>query len=351
VSSLGTPLLIVIFTVAAAATWVAGVYLSKTTDAIDIRLGLGEALGGMILLAVAGSLPELAVTVSGALQGNFDLVAGNLLGGIAMQTAVLVVCDFFVVGDRPLSHLVGSLVPVLEAAIVIMLVSVVLMGALLPTSVAIAGVSPASVAVVVLWVAGIFVLNRARKSPRWDASAAGSRPGRPHRRVPHPVQPHPFAKASALRVALIFASGCVVTLISGVLLEVTGNELATRAGVNGVVFGATVLALATALPEISTGIAAIKLGDHQLVMSDIFGGNAFQVCLFLVADLVAGRPVLPTVGHANSWLAGVGVVLTVIYAAAVILRPQRRIVRLGTDSIVVVVLFLIGVIGLLAVTH
>jgi cation:H+ antiporter len=200
-------------------------------------------------------------------------------------------------------------------------------------------------------VAGIFVLNRARNAPRWETNAAGSKPGRPHRRVLHATQPHPFARASNLRVALVFFSGCVVTLITGVLLELTGNELANRAGVNGIVFGATVLALATGLPEISTGIAAIRLGDHQLVMSDVFGGNAFQVCLFLVADLVAGRPVLPTVGHANSWLAGVGIVLTVVYAAAVILRPQRRIVRLGGDSLLVVGLFIVGVLGLLAVTR
>jgi cation:H+ antiporter len=109
--SLGTLLLVVIFVASAVATWFAGVSLSKATDAIDIRLGLGEALGGMILLAVAGSLPELAVTVSGALQHNFDLVAGNLLGGIALQTVVLVICDFCVVGERPLSHLVARSSP------------------------------------------------------------------------------------------------------------------------------------------------------------------------------------------------------------------------------------------------
>jgi len=330
---------------------VAGVYLSRTTDAIDIRLGFGEALGGMILLAIAGSLPELAVTVSGALAGNLDLVAGNLIGGIALQTAVLVICDFFVSGERPLSHLVGSLIPVLEASIVIMVVAVVLMGALLPASVSIGSVSPASIAAVVLWLLGIYVLNRARKAPRWQASAPGSRPGRPHRRVAHHEQPHPFSNASMGRVVFIFVAGCVITLTAGVLLEVAGNELANRAGLNGVVFGATVLALATGLPEISSGIAAVHLGDHQLVMSDVFGGNAFQVCLFLVADLVAGHPVLPSLVHANSWLAGVGIVLTSVYAAAVILRPQRRILRLGGDSIAVVVIFAIGILGLLAVSR
>ena len=68
----------------------------------------------------------------------------------------------------------------------------------------------------------------------------------------------------------------------------SGNDLSNRLGINGVIFGATVLAGATALPEIAPGIAAVALGDNSLAMGDIFGGNAFQVCLFLVADLVAG---------------------------------------------------------------
>ena len=103
--------------------------------------------------------------------------------------------------------------------------------------------------------------------------------------------------SSTARVALIFGLACVVTLAAGVALEETGNELANRLGVNGVIFGATVLATATALPEISSGIAAVRLGDNALAMGDIFGGNAFQVCLFLVADLVAGKPVLQSAGQ------------------------------------------------------
>src|SRR5690348_18150813 len=51
----------------------------------------------------------------------------------------------------------------------------------------------------------------------------------------------------------------------------------------------------------------VKLGDNALAIGDIFGGNAFQVCLFLVADLVAGSPVLPTAGRLNGWLASLGV--------------------------------------------
>jgi len=61
--SLPTFVLLLVFAAGAAATWAAGLYLSKTTDALDVRLRLGEALGGMILLAIAGTLPEIAITV------------------------------------------------------------------------------------------------------------------------------------------------------------------------------------------------------------------------------------------------------------------------------------------------
>ena len=68
-----------------------------------------------------------------------------------------------------------------------------------------------------------------------------------------PDKPHPYAADSTARVALIFGAACVVTLIAGVALEESGDALATHFGVNGVIFGATILATASALPEISSG--------------------------------------------------------------------------------------------------
>jgi len=349
-TGLSSPVLILVFLAASAVTWVAGVSLSKTTDALDVRLGLGQELGGIILLAVAGSLPEVAITVSAAASGNLQLAAGNLIGGIAVQTMVLALCDFAVGPERPLTFLVGALTPVLEGLLVVLVVSGVLMGALLPSTTAVGGVvSPASIAIVVIWTVGIYVINYVRKDPRWSVSMPGSHPGRRHRREPHAEQPHPFAKSSTAWVAAIFLAACVVTLVAGVGLETTGNTLADRAGINGVIFGATILAAATALPEISSGIAAVRLGDHALAVGDIFGGNAFQVCLFLLADLIAGSPVLPSAGRLNSWLASLGVGLTAIYAIGVIARPTRCRLRLGPDSLLAIVVFGLGITGLVVV--
>jgi cation:H+ antiporter len=352
VAGLGSPLLLLIFLAGAAATWAAGITLSKATDALDSRLGLGDAVGGLVLLAIAGSLPELAITVSAASQGNLGLAAGNLIGGIAVQTMVLLLCDIAVGPQRPLTFLVGRLTPVLEGLLVAIVVAGVEMGALLKPTTAIAGtVSPASVGIVVFWLVGLYAINRAAKDPRWSVTMPGSQPGRRRRERAQPDQPHPYAGSSTLRVAAIFGLASLVTLAAGVALEVTGNDLANRVGVNGVIFGATVLATATALPEISSGIAAVRLGDNSLAMGDIFGGNAFQVCLFLVADLVAGKPVLPSAGNLNAWLAALGVALTAIYGFGVISRPEHCRYRLGPDSLLALALFGLGIAGLFFVPH
>jgi cation:H+ antiporter len=352
VAGLGSPLLLLIFLGAAGATWAAGILLSKSTDALDARLGLGDEVGGLILLSIAGSLPELAITISAAAQGNLQLAAGNLIGGIAIQTMVLLICDVAVGPQRPLTYLVGRLTPVLEGLLVIILVAGVDMGSLLKRSTAIGGrVNPASLGIVVVWVVGLYVINRAARDPRWSIEMPGSQPGRRRHERAHPAQPHPYASASTPRVAAIFGLACLVTLGAGVALEASGNDLANRIGVNGVIFGATVLAAATALPEISSGIAAVRLGDNALAMGDILGGNAFQVCLFLVADLVAGKPVLQSAGNLNAWLAALGIALTAIYGFGVISRPMHCRFRLGPDSLLALAFFGLGIAGLFAVPH
>src|SRR5512140_2299577 len=118
--TLPLPLLAVVFLAAALATWLAGTRLSAATDVLSTRFGLGEALGGMILLAIATNLPELAITVSAALQHDLALAVGNILGGIALQTVVLAFLDVFGLKKAAaLSYKAASLVIVLEGLLVV----------------------------------------------------------------------------------------------------------------------------------------------------------------------------------------------------------------------------------------
>jgi cation:H+ antiporter len=353
VGGLSTPAVGVVFLIATAATWFAGLFLADSTDVLDDRFHLGEAIGGLILLGIAGTLPEIAITASAAISGNLSIAVGNLLGGIAMQTLVLVLMDLTSRSETPLSSMSRVLEPIIEAQFVILLVSIALLGPLLPAGVAVGPASPISIVLVVVWVGGLIVLDRTKKSERWQAAAAAVAP---HMTLPSPkpserVRPNRFEDTSTALTVGGFVFAAVVTLVAGVALERSGSALADAWGVNGVVFGATILAAVTALPEISTGIRAVRLGRVGLAMGDIFGGNQVQMTLFLMADILAGKPVLQTVTTGSAWLGGIGVIVTAVYALGLVVRPPRKVLGLGIDSWIVLLFYLFGVAGLIRISQ
>jgi cation:H+ antiporter len=250
---------------------------------------------------------------------------------------VLVILDGASGRERPLSYLVGSLLPVIEALIVMAVLGTALGGAALPASTNLFGASPTSIAAVLIWLIGVWLINRARREPEWTVETpAGAQPGRRYRQA---GDAHPYPKASNAGVLAIFGGASLVTLVAGVVLQSSGSLIAGRIGLSGAVFGATVLALASALPEISSGIAAVRLGDMQLAVGDILGGNSFQITLLLLADLIAGTPVMVAAKHSDVWLGAAGMLMTGIAALAIIARPQRTYVWLGIDSIALVAIY------------
>src|SRR5213076_909877 len=127
------PILSAIFAAAGIVVWFAGVYVSKTTDVLSSRFKLGEALGGAILLAIVTNLPEIAITASGAMRNQLGIATGNILGGIAIQTVVLVVLDALAIKKRaPLIGHAAGLDLVLEAVFVIVMLTLVVIGQQLP---------------------------------------------------------------------------------------------------------------------------------------------------------------------------------------------------------------------------
>jgi cation:H+ antiporter len=352
-AGLSLPVLLLIFVAAAAVIWVAGIQLSNQTDVLSTRLHLGAALGGLILLAVATNLPEIAIVVSASLSGNVGVAVGNILGGIAIQTVVLVLLDAFGVrGRHPLTYQAASLVLVLEAALVVAVLAVVVAGSQLPASLIAFRLAPAPVLIALLWVAGLLLLRRAGQALPWQESGeAPDNQGPPRGHSQQKAEKDATTRGvSTAKSASIFGVSALGTLVAGVVLERSGDAIAGHIGLSGVLFGATVLAAATSLPELSTGLTSVRAGDYQLAVSDIFGGNAFLPVLFLVATLLSGKAVLPHAAVTDIYLTALAMLLTLVYAAGLLFRPQRRIARMGVDSLLVLILYALGVVGLFAIS-
>src|ERR687888_1887919 len=169
--------LIGLFGAAAAVVWLAGIRLSDTTDVLSTRLGLGEALGGLLFLAIATNLPEIAIVASAAMGGDLGLAIGNILGGIAIQTVVLVVLDVWGLGPREgLTYRAASLVLVLEGVLVIVVLVVAIMATRLPGSLIVLRLAPGDLLIVALWGVGVWLVGKARRGLPWH-DARGTAPG------------------------------------------------------------------------------------------------------------------------------------------------------------------------------
>ena len=342
-----------IFAASAAVIWFAGVRLADTTDILSSRLHLGKALGGVIVLAIATNLPEIAITVSAAMSGNLGVAVGNILGGIAIQTVVLVAMDIAMKEPVPLTYRAASLSLVIEAVLVIAVLIVAIMATQLPASLIVARLTPGTVMIAVLWVGGVWLSSRAANSLPWH-DANGNAPDSQEKPKGHSQgskdSDSTGRSEGTLRIALVFLGAAAATLIAGVALERSGEAIATSIGLSGVLFGATVLAAATSLPELSTGITSVRMKDYQLAISDIFGGNAFLPVLFLLAVLISGKAVLPDAQASDIYLAGLGILLTCVYATGLIFRPRRQFLGMGIDSLMVLVFYLAGTAGLFAIS-
>lgn len=225
----------------------------------------------------------------------------------------------------------------------------VVVGGQLPTNLTAFRLAPGAVLVAALWIAGLYLVKRAGKGLPWHED--GRAPGLPKLSEVEKKRAERRKRESTAHALVVFAIAAIATLVAGYALEESSSTLATHIGLSSVIFGGTVLAAVTSLPELSVGRQAIKDNDYELAFSEVFGSNAFLPALILVAVVLSGRSVLPLAHKSDIFLVSLGAILTTIYVIGLIFRPQRQYLRLGPDSIGVLVVYALGVAGLIAVAH
>ncbi len=342
-NGLATPLILGLFVLAGAVIWWAGAILAGTTDAIDAHFDWGEGLGGAVLLAVATNLPEVAIIVGGAWTHDLSLAVGNILGGIAMQTVVLAYLDGPALRNRvPLSSSVSSLTIALESFVLIAILMLCIIGSLSPRSLVFARTTPAELAILATWFGGLWLIRHNEDRNVWHAA---------REEVAHEAPLMAKKERPIAAVFALFAMAAAATLVAGVVLALTSSVAADRFHIGGVVFGATILAATTALPELTTGLYAVRAGRYELAMSDIIAGNAFLPVLFLFGTLISGQALLPDAQRTDLYLTALGGLLTAVYGVGIIVRSKRMIFGAGVDSVLVFVLYAVGIAGLFVIAR
>ena len=329
--------LVPVFIGAAIAVWLAGTRLARLADAISRKTGIGQAAIGMLLLGAATSLPEIAVAVSATLNGAPILTINDVLGSASVNVVILAIADALYRREALTSRIPGISV-VLQGVVCVIALALVAVSASLGDR-QFLGIGWGSWLLVITYIAGVRLLTRTRSDQRWHAESGST--------DEEPGDSGPADRRSVRSLAVRTAACAVIILVAGFLLARSGEVLAEKSGMGASFFGAVVLAFATSLPEMSTVLESVKLRRYTMAISDIFGTNLFNVTVLVLIDaLHPGRPVLAEAGPFASTAALLALVLSAIYLAGMLERRDRTLLRMGYDSIAVLLVYVAGL-GLL----
>ena len=242
--------------------------LAWSSDAfVDGSAGIAKALGispfviGMVVIGFGTSAPELCVSVMSGLSGHADLSLGNAYGSCIFNIAVILgisVMVFPLVTRPSVTYVAG---PGL-AAISLFSMFILRDGAC------------SRLDAVILLVAFFILLplycwfDQKTKAVGHAHSAKRKKGNAP--------EPEPEENASIAVSIVKLVVGLALLIGSSHVLVWGAVDLAKFIGVSDLVIGLTIVAVGTSLPELASGIASARRGEHEFVLGNIVGSNLFN---------------------------------------------------------------------------
>lgn len=326
---------IVLTAAAAAAVWVAGTRLAREADAISKRTGAGEAFVGLILLGAIVSLPELSTSITASWMGNPNFAVSTLVGGISAVMVALAIVDVIVRGE-PVSSDVRHPIVLFQGVLTVIFLVVAAAGMVVGDVAVVFGVGAWSTALLVLYLLFVLLVKRYQRREPW---VAGEELRASMRRPPESddeEERDDRDRRPLSRIILATAVAASVTLAAGTVLAGAGSAVADQTGLGAGFVGMLIGGIVTSLPEATTFYGAVRLRQYELAFGDAFGANLLSTMAIFVADLAyGGGPILLTAGRFGLLATLLAIALNATYLAGCIERPNRRVLGMGVDSLVV----------------
>lgn len=223
---------------------------------------------GLTVVALGTSVPELAVSVSAALQGSNEIALSNVVGSNIFNLLV-------VLGSCALLHVVpverailrrdfpvaiGSTVFVLLATSAAALFGRSLFQASMTADVGLVNRLTGLILIVCFLVYIVGLVISARK---------------------HPAEEKETASLPMWKCLVLILAGLLLVVIGGKAVVYGAREIAEALGMSETLIGLTIVAAGTSLPELVTSIAAAKKQQTGLAVGNAIGSNIFNLMFIL----------------------------------------------------------------------
>lgn len=314
--------------------WYAGSRLTYFADSIADRFKLATSTMGLVFLALATSLPEVATTMTAAAKQNAELVLNNLFGGIALQTAILALADFWAKGA--ISNYPRKANHALEAILLVALMACLQTAFIIGEPVSLYNIGLGSLITAAAYVGGILLLRWYDNNTDWvpvdipdidDVSFV-------------PKSRKNLLEVKSVLLVSIALVACAAILVLGIMIVSLSEVLAVQTGLGSGFIGVTFLAAATSLPELSTTITAVRMGAYTLAISNVFGSNLIMIVLVFPADIFhTSAPILSSATNSTQLAISMGILVTAVYLVGLIIRRKPKVGSIGIDSMLVLALY------------
>lgn len=309
-----------------------GSRLARVVDRLADRTGWGEALAGAVLLAGANSIAGMVVSVVAAVENQASLAISNSVGGIAAQTAFIVVADL-AYRRANIEHAAASLTNVFMSMLMVVLLAVVVMGMAAPAW-TVVGVHPATPLLFFTYLYGLRLSRTVGDEPMWM----------PRRTTETRVDVPDEAAMGASLGGLVsrFVGLAAVVTGSGYVIAQAGLSLIEATGLGGTIVGTFFTSITTSIPELVTAVAAVRAGALTLAVGGIVGGNTFDMLFIGVGDVVFREGSLYAhAAPADVFVVGWTMALVAIVGAGLVRRQREGI---GFEGAAILALYLAGIV-------
>ncbi|HKK69504.1 MAG TPA: hypothetical protein VJ946_14870, partial [Bacteroidales bacterium] len=240
---------ILLLILAAIVIGIAGTRLAREADRLADITGLGEALFGAIFLGGITSLPGIITSIIAASSGHPELAVTNAIGGIAAQTFFLSIADISYAKVN-LEHAAASFANLMQGVLLLALLAFILVGMSGPDT-TVLSVHPASYLLIILYLFGNRLINKAKTSPMWvpkmTRQTVNDIPDQENLKSAHPG-----------RIYLRFTILAVLVTIAGYTVARSGIAIANQTELSEGFVGMAFTAIATSLPELIVSISAVR---------------------------------------------------------------------------------------------
>lgn len=322
------------FIISALIILIAGIQLTKFADELSEALCLGKLWIGVVLLGLITSLPEAGSSiVSVAMLQAGDLAVGNVVGSNNFNLLLIVLLDIGYRRDAITNVITYSRAQFVSAMFALVLSIVVVLEislAQLITLPSVFGVGFGSMALVVLYFWGM------RRVYVTSDHGCGIEDVDERRN-----------KYSLLKIysGLVISALCVVG--AAVFLANAADEIAQATGWGRTFVGSLFLAMSTSLPEMVVTFSALRIGQADLAIGNIFGSNMTNMFLLSLCDpFVRAGSLLQHVSTAHIFTASAGFILTWIVLAGLRQQKKYKILGMGWDSWMILAVYAAWIVGL-----